>query len=134
MSFTVPQFPIECDIYTTDATSKSYRLTSECNLALGRREVMPLSVSFPSDLASTYYGPFAQLLLPALTDIRDQSQGFSDLVECPSGSGRWYVVTGVDDFGKGFDNEHRVALITKIWGEAGLDNWDLPARWPTPMP
>src|SRR5262249_19000236 len=98
MSFVVPQFPIECDIYTTDATSKTFRLTSECNLALGKRVLNPLGYAVPTDSYNGYYGPFAQLLLPALTDIRDASQGWSDLVEVPSGSGRWYAVTGVDDF------------------------------------
>ncbi len=75
------------------------------------------------------------ILLPALTDIRD---GYGaaltpDVVECPSGSGRWYVVFGVDDFGKGFPNEHRYALVNKIGQWIGGTTY-AGLFWPTPIP
>jgi hypothetical protein len=74
------------------------------------------------------------LLLPALTDIRGpQHTGFlvpdgitgvvGDYVECPAGTGRWYVVAFVDDIGKGFANEHRTASIFAI-----------PGTWAPPFP
>jgi hypothetical protein len=57
-----------------------------------------------------------QLLLPALTDIRYSSllpsgAWVGDCVEAPAGSGRYYAVWAVDDAGKGFANEHRVAIL-----------------------
>jgi hypothetical protein len=63
------------------------------------------------------------LLLPALTDIRDDQVGsFADLVEVPAGSGRFYQVLWVDDVAKGFANEYRGAHIYKT----GI--------WPIPIP
>jgi len=134
MAFSVPQFPLECDIYTTTGSSKTFRLTSECNLALGRREISYQGTVVPSSGPSSLFSPYVQLLLPAGTDIRDVAcGGFNDIVEVPAESGRWYVVGGVDDFGKGFPNEHRIALLGKIWGFPP-NNWDLPAGWPIPIP
>ena len=59
------------------------------------------------------------LLLPALTDVRytgvgGTSDSFYDIVEVPAGSARWYWVLSVDDAGKGFANEHRVAELQAI--------------------
>ena len=65
------------------------------------------------------------LVVPMLTDIasaRGLPFPFNDLVECPQGSGRFYEVLFVDDFGKGFANEHRIAMMTKI------------PPWPVPTP
>jgi hypothetical protein len=74
------------------------------------------------------------LLLPPLTDIRDNSCGTrSDVVECPADTRRWYNVSAVDDIGKGFDNEHRVATLQKggwfgDWVTFGF------TPWPAPIP
>ena len=70
------------------------------------------------------------LLLPAGTDIRDSTNysftvDKTDMVEVPAASGRIYVVEWVDDVGKGFPNEFRVAAIAKASG------WGL---WPSPIP
>lgn len=68
----------------------------------------------------------AQLLLPKLTDIRGRfevSPDPNDEVEVPQGSGRWYWVYFVDDYGKGFPNEHRFAYIEQI-----------NSGWPIPTP
>jgi hypothetical protein len=46
-------------------------------------------------------------------------------VEVPAGSGRYYEVVQVDDAGKGFPNEHRIAgLIATV--DLGM--------WPVPYP
>lgn len=67
-----------------------------------------------------YY--FPELLTPALTDIRDVFQGTGyDIVEVPSGSGRFYSVLAVEDVAKGHPNEFRKAAMRKI-------------IWPTPAP
>jgi hypothetical protein len=76
----------------------------------------------------------SQLLLPSKTDIRDTSCAITgDVLECPAGSGRWYGVFSVDDFGKGFSNEFRVAWIGKIFED--LDPLAFPGLfWPAPIP
>jgi hypothetical protein len=79
-------------------------------------------------------GP-AYLLFPAFTDVRDLNcvQVENDIVEVPSGSGRWYGVLLVDDVGKGFSNEHRYAAVAKISERQNAT--DFPGLfWPTPIP
>lgn len=136
MAFTLPDFNLTCDIYTAGSPNqfndKVFRLSSPCNLAFGRRVMV-----FPGEWAQDNGTgtPSAQLLLPALTDIRDWPGSPSpgpDIVECPAGTGRWYIVLGVDDLGKGFVNEHRYALIAKIGAFFGAA-W-AGATWPTPIP
>lgn len=131
MAFTLPSFPIQCNVYTGPWLTRVLRLGSqECNLAIGRR------VQQSSNIAPFTNLSFAQptLLLPPLTDIRDQScTGIEDVVECPRASGRWYQVIGVDDMGKGFPNEHRFAVLSKIYQT--LDPADFPGLfWPAPIP
>jgi len=131
MAFTQPTFNLLCNIFTVASGAHTFRLDSVCNLAFGRRV---------TERISTPAGPFENislsptLLLPAETDIRDTScGGEGDLVEVPAGSGRFYSVNGVDDAGKGFDNEHRVAILIKAWGFPG-NEWGLTSNWPTPIP
>jgi len=132
MAFTIPAFPITCDIYTGPFVGRVFRLNSPCNLALGRR-VLPAPGGYFVVIGEVAIS--AQLLLPPLTDIRDDSQGISpkpDIVEVPSGSGRWYGVLGWDDFGKGFPNEHRIATLSKIGEFLGADY--VGSNWPIPGP
>jgi hypothetical protein len=65
------------------------------------------------------------LLLPPLSDVRgpQDSSGFTDVVEVPAGSGRYYGVAAVDDIGKGYSNEHRTASL-----------YALPGTWLAPYP
>lgn len=135
MAFTLPEFPITCDIYAGPWNTKTLRLSDvECNLAWGKRVG---TAAFFSTIPQSAANQIAMvLLLPALTDIRDGA-GLTgtetDIVECPSGSGRWYGVLVVDDFGKGFPNEHRGAVIYKIY-----EKIDPPVltgcTWPFPIP
>jgi len=114
MAFTVPEFPITCEIWTGPWLSKVLRLTAvPCNLAWGKRcNTFPQTETDPTVNNDS---PLMVLLLPALTDIRNRIiSGVTDLVECPSGSGRWYAVAGVDDIGKGFPNEHRAAWLLQV--------------------
>lgn len=66
------------------------------------------------------------LAVPKLTDLAGNpfrpGIGIGDLIECPAGSLRYYRLDWVDDVGKGFVNEYRVAAMTKM----------LP--WPFPTP
>jgi hypothetical protein len=131
MAFTVPDFNLSCNIFTGPWIGKVFRLSADCNLAQGKRS-MPVFV-FENN-APQNYTTSSQLLLPAGTDIRDASPGGEpDIVEVPAGSGRWYSCVTVDDFGKGFDNEHRFAILHKIWEQ--LNPVLFPgANWPAPIP
>jgi len=56
------------------------------------------------------------LKLPKLTDIRSTNGGMADVCEVPSGSGRFYNVTFVDDVSKGFATEFRLAILIQQAG------------------
>lgn len=132
MSFSVPTFNLTCDIYNGPWLTKSLRLSSPCNLALGRRVIGQFQdYAVPQVAAASLQ---MQLLLPGGTDLHDAFMGLpNDVIEVPAGSGRWYGLFAFDDVGKGFANEYRIADISKI--AAAVD----PTRyagcvWPTPVP
>ncbi len=137
MSFTVPDFNLTCEICTGPYDTRVLRSSAvPCNLAMGRRVIW----GFHDPAAVNYGVATATLLLPAGTDIRDNAQlgpgllhGPYDIVEVPSGSGRWYSVNSVDDIGKGFANEHRFAGLSKLSSNSGLSN-TTGLYWPVPMP
>ena len=52
------------------------------------------------------------LKVPARTNIHWARPGGADVVEVPAGTGRYYTVTYVDDVGRNFANEYRVAFIS----------------------
>lgn len=132
MAFTLPTFNLNCNIFTFSAGIATFRLASPCNLAMGKRTANYGDISGPSQ--NYYEGLTPALLLPPLTDIRDAScNGFPDIVEVPAGSGRYYTCFGVDDIGKGFTNEHRVATLWKTWSFAA-NPWVAAPFWPTPIP
>jgi len=125
MGFSIPQFPLICNIFTAGDFTVAARQQSPCNLQMGvkRQTGLPNQAPVLADSAATMY-----LLLPATTDIRDSLNASSfDGVECPAGSGRYYFVNFVDDVAKGFLNEYRAAFMSKINGPGG-------APWPTPIP
>lgn len=110
MSFSVPTFNLTCAIHTFGIPIA--RLFSPCNLAMGRRQ---LTVGASGTGVVGVPGFVMTLLLPALTDIRSAlSVTGPDRVQVPLGSGRFYDVFVVDDMGKGFANEHRVALLVQV--------------------
>ena len=135
MAFSVPTFNLVCNIYTGPWLTKVLRIADcPCNLALGRRSQKWMFI----DTYIDYMSVNPNLLLPALTDIRDLSTvspagAYADIVECPSGTGRWYWVNSVDDVGKGFDNEYRMAGLQKILEFMDPVNY-AGAKWPTPIP
>jgi len=132
MSFVTPQFNLNADIYTGPWLTKVFRFQTTANLAFSKRVTQVQSGFDPVSSVATLTNVMS-LLLPMGTDVRDHFNGGSyDVVECPSGSGRWYAIAGVDDIGKGFANEHRCAWLVKIGSSlnsvefAGL-------TWPTPI-
>lgn len=120
--FSVPQMPLEVYIWraTTVPPAGLPDVITVGNLAWGKRVNVPST----GGTASLGYPLMTmQLLLPPLTDVRgDASFVAADVVEVPSGSGRYYRVVFVDDFGKGFPNEHRGAIIYQA------------SPWPVPTP
>lgn len=132
MAFSVPSFPLPVQIYTGPYLTRLLRLGTLANLAPGRR-----SYPYLDDLGPGVTSPLSVatvLLVPKLTDIRDsQCGGPADLVQFPSGSGRWYIVQNVDDVAKGFSNEFRTAVIVKV--SQFLDPIEFAGLfWPVPIP
>jgi hypothetical protein len=135
--FRIPTFVLPINIYTNvtgivaDDVAAGARLAAvPCNLAYGRR----VNVASTGGTGSAGIPLQAMnALVPAGTDIRGpQGPGtmpdavtgvIGDYVEAPAGSGRFYVVTFVDDIGKGFPNEHRTAGIFAV-----------PGSWTAPYP
>lgn len=65
--------------------------------------------------------------VPKLTDVRGTAGGNgADEIELPAGSGRYYAVQLVDDVGKGYLNEYRVAFCLQENRVGGY--------WPYPTP
>lgn len=131
MAYKIPDFVVPVDVYTVAAGAHTLRFSTMGNMMVGR------TVKFPIGAGEENTGITAlsvQLALPALTDVRDAScGGDSDIVDCPAGSGRFYIVLGVEDVGKTFPNEFRVASLAKIWNFVG-NGAGLTAPWPTPIP
>ena len=120
MSFTLPTFNLTCNVWSPASLPPNPpRVVLSCNLAFGRR-VHPTF--------STGTSAIMELLLPVHSDVRSPCQNpasLQDVVEVPAGSGRFYFVLNVDDAGKGFTNEHRVAQLTQTRAFGA---------WPIPMP
>jgi hypothetical protein len=132
MAFVLPEFPLLCSIYQGPWATKSLRYADvPGNLAVGKR------VGFWSqDWQEFGAAPLVDLLVPAGTDVRSRVlQAEADLIEIPQGSGRWYQVTGVEDIGKGFPNEHRMAQVAQVsqFVDNGLGHY-IGLFWPVPMP
>jgi hypothetical protein len=81
--------------------------TYDCNLQFAQHS--------KADIATQLLYSSMYLLLPKGTDIRGAWDGLNpDTVEVPAGTGRYYIVLFVDDVGKGFANEYRVAAINQV--------------------
>jgi len=135
MSFSVPTFNLTAGIWTGNNALPTTppRLTSPCNLAIGRSSRAYEFRNFTIVRRDRGLSLISPAFFPAGTDIRDDScsTGF-DLVELPLGSSRWYWVTFVDDVAKGFSNEHRLAVLQKVYNYQGF--FTLVPQWPTPIP
>jgi hypothetical protein len=120
--FTLPTFNLVCDIHTgiggafppLAVSTAGVRVPNvPCALAHGR---LSSRVAQTGSGFNTIPVTVMQLLLPKLTDIRgfECNTTVPDQVECPKGSGRWYWVPSVDDVGKGYANEYRLAVLQAI--------------------
>ena len=117
MAFRVPTFNLSVNLYRGVPVMGTPTLTCAANLSPGRRTLLtaPIMGTVPTFVNAADWGDVMELLLPKLTDIRGfQNAGLSDVVECPATTFRYYAVLWVDDVGKGFPNEYRLALIKQI--------------------
>lgn len=113
-----PTFNLICDIYSMvgllpvlRAIAVPVQLYNPWRNNTGGQE--------PAQTVPATQSAFASIILrfPAFTDVRSQwcsPTGRGDQIECPSGSGVFYIVSDVNDVAKGFPNEYRAALCT-IW-------------------
>ncbi len=117
MAFKPPTFNLTCNIWrSTSLVTAPPDLSPICQLRASGKQ--------SSGLTQAPLGYFLpEILFPAHTDVRDQyCPSNADQIECPAGSGRYYVVANVEDVAKGFANEYRQAVVVK-------------ARvWPQPIP
>jgi hypothetical protein len=120
MAYSVPTFPLSVNVWRFgNPTSNPPDLVTVGNLALGRR----VTTQWWNWGSQTFPSLFNVLLVPASTDVRGWNDAVGrDTVECPAGSRRYYTVEWVDDSGKGFANEHRVAVLSQQ------------SPWPAPIP
>lgn len=120
MAFRVPAMPLVCNIWRignynffVDPQVLPPDLVVACNLAPGHRSnpTQPYDPTIGGFIDGRFY---SYLLLPKGTDIRFAFGNISqlaDAVECPAGSGRYYIVIWVEDVAKGFANEYRRAEL-----------------------
>lgn len=135
MSFVVPQMPLSCNIWLHFqpgvSTYASPDVTISCNLTPGKRVFMNTdNLRIYSTDGRTVFGQCVELLLPKLGQISAGSPAKTpSVVEVVPGSQRMYWVVYVDDVGKGFANEHRMAVMRMI-NEAALPFSDVSLNVP----
>lgn len=132
MGFSLPAFNITCNIFTGPWNTAILRISGQaCNLQYGRRGSH--FADFPVENEASQ---IMSLLLPPATDVRSTVCGYvADSVEVPAGSGRIYFVANVDDVGKGFLNEFRIAtLLAASEAKFGTGSEYNGLFWPTPIP
>lgn len=119
MAFRPPDFNLTCNVYTAANFLMPARIAGQACQLRSPQHVHEGSVS-TSGAGLTFA---MHLLFPVGTDIRDNFQvAGHDGIECPAGSGCQYQVLSVNDVGKGFTNEYRLAIASKT------------GVWPTPIP
>lgn len=123
MAFRVPTLNLQCRIWINQPAppfppGRAADLTVSCQLRNPTRAQL-------ASTAVTGSVSNALLCLPARTNVHGfTATNFSDLVEVPIGTGRYYRVLSVEDVGKGFANEYRLATIQQ--------QTHLPGGWPDP--
>ena len=112
MAFVLPTFVLECAVHTYEVhpTIGPLRFIVECQLRAPDMSVAALNAITPNLVCGQV------LLLPKLTDIRDFNSALGNMqdhIEVPVNSGCYYDAMYVGDIAKGFDNEHRYAILRK---------------------
>ncbi len=127
-NYVLPKFPLAVKIFTGTmiGTVGALRITTVGQLVFPEHNTF-YDNTLPNNIVINLA---MKLLLPKQTDLRCPKQGnlsFSDWVEVPALSGRYYMVCDFDDKWKGFTTEHRIAYIRWVFGVA-------PQIWPIPTP
>ena len=143
MAFHPPTFNLTVNLWRgPNPVTNPPTFVFQGNLAIGRRQLFaPPAISTAAQFtAGPQYGDATELLLPKGSDIRGpQNAGYTDIVEVPAGTGRYYLVLWVDDVGRGFSNEYRLALLKQCDFQMvsltafGATFGSVPA-WPVPTP
>ena len=147
MAFIVPTFNIDCNIWRRATWWGTWPgVVAVPDIAAEPCQLRGSAVKLPPQWWFATGGLHVELCLGIGTDVRDpvlttgEYGKWTDMVEVPSGSGRFYHVVATADQAKGFMNEHRNALIVPTeWSQspyyqgfyAGMPY--APA-WPTPYP
>lgn len=133
MPYVIPAMPLDCDVwwnYDPTVTMYSAPDINKVKGCLSPGKRVMLSVPTPTS-SPTFYEYPVELLLPPLTNISGETDVvFTSVVEVPTGSHRFYVVTYVDDIAKGFANEHRYILMNMF--KVAMVFIDV--TWPFPIP
>jgi len=136
MSYVLPTFVLKANVWINYSVALNYNAPSSipiCNLTPGKR-VMNVDPTLGNPALYKVAPVLMELLLPKLTDIRPWIGGGNQcLCEVPNGSNRFYNVVGVDDIGKGFANEHRIAWLQMIYGSTTFADVGVLA-FPFPLP
>jgi hypothetical protein len=123
-SHALPAFPSRCNIWrglltnyngVTNAAGAPAISDQPCELVFRNGYFPNTSFSVASSLYWTGLAPL--IYFPKGTDVRgplDQATSY-DTVECPAGSGRFYVVVDVSPVALDFPNEFLAAAVA--WGE-----------------
>jgi hypothetical protein len=131
MAFRVPSFPLVVHVWHGGGVGGAYAapdLLLPANLSPGRRVMIQAPL-----VAGPGTAPIMmELLVPARSDVRASwNGGVSDLIECPAGTLRFYLVSWVDDVGRGFPNEYRiVGMYYSLLGNTTLAGGPFPAPVP----
>lgn len=145
MAYTIPSFPLAVRIWrSTSLVVNPPDVSAMGNLVSSRPDADPfpgigIGTLAQRQVAGAYWGRFATILLPRLTDVQPpNSTTNGDVLECPAGTGRYYFVVWVDDTGKGFANEHRYAYVVALQTPAMVGLFGNPCgittAWPVPFP
>lgn len=146
MAFVKPTLNIACNIWYNSTWRTNWPLFTAppdlvnfpCQLRGQTKQLSPAIYLTNSPL-------FSELVLDPLTDVRDpffgtaEYESWMDIAEVPSGSSRWFFITGVVDQAKGFTNEYRSALLvsTAIYRSTIFSTnprWPYSPPWPIPYP
>jgi hypothetical protein len=146
VGYRLPTFNLVVNIWrSTSLVANPPDIVSAANLTFGERTSMMIvgwATTTSAQLRSAFAHVLAlnQILLPKGTDVRPPDALAAplegDAIECPAGSGRFYITMTVDDIGRGFPNEHRCAVVVRAT-QAAIDSttnpWGLPLC-PYPLP
>jgi len=129
MAFRTPTFNLTVNMWRfPNVFANPPTATFQANLSHGKRIMLMTGtiLANPGKLQHNFK-VLMELLCPKLTDLVPsdyQAFGPIDMVEVPAGSGRFYYVYHVDDVGKGFLNEYRLAtlLLADAWIEGIYGN------------